>query len=226
MERFELQGLLVDIRTTFLQRQGIIQLRVEGQHVQLHRLAIHFLLGVHHVLDKLGITRSRWMDPHHHLRLLWLLLIRTFRTHLFAIGVDRLFADLISSHDGRCQQLKQSRRETLTTGRVTDDERRVVQASQLLWAMIEPVGAACHQGHQQPTSHKQRRRILILLQSLRDIPDNWVILTQRLNLRTPFPEPSADVCFTGDYRLLRLRLRDFHMSIAFEGKELAYFRSF
>ena len=55
MECFQLERLLVDVRTAFLQRQGIIQLRVESQHVQLHQLAIHFLLGVYHILNELGI---------------------------------------------------------------------------------------------------------------------------------------------------------------------------
>ena len=151
------------------------------------------------------------MDTNYHLRLLGFLLIRALGTHLFAIGIDGLLSNLVCSHDGRCEQLKQSRRETLTTGRITDDQRRIIQTSQFLWAMIEAIGAPRHQRHQQSTSHEQCRRILVLLQSLCDIPDDRIILTQCLNLRTPLPEPTAHVCFTGDYRLLRLRLRDFHI---------------
>ena len=103
MEGFELQGLLIDVSTTFLQRQRIVELRIKGQHVQLHLLTIYHLYGIHHVLDELGIRGSRWVDTHHHLRLLGLLLVGTLRAHLLTIGINSVFANLISSHDGRCQ---------------------------------------------------------------------------------------------------------------------------
>ena len=197
MEGFQLQGLLVDIRATLLQRERIIQFRVEGQHVQLHRLTVHLLYGVHHVLNELRIRGARWVDPYHHLRLLGLLLVRTLRTHLFAIGVNRLLAHLISSHDGRSQEFEQSRRKRLSAGRVANNQRRVIQPAQFLRTMIEAISTSCHQGHQQTAAYKQCRRILVPFEPFADILYQRIIFTQRLNLSTPFPEPLADVLLCG-----------------------------
>ena len=136
------------------------------------------------------------MDADHHLGILGLLLVGTLRTHLFTIGIDRLLADFVGCHDGGCQQLKQSRRETLTTGRIADDQRRVIQASQFLWAMIETIGTSRHQCHQQTTSHEQCRWILVALQTFRDIFDDRIVLAQCLYLSAPVPEALADVSFS------------------------------
>ena len=100
VEGFELQRLLVDVCPTFLQRQCVVQLSVEGQHVQLHGLAIHLLHGIHHILNKLRVRGSCRMDAYHHLRLLGLLLVGTLRLHQLTIGVDGLLAHLVGLHDG------------------------------------------------------------------------------------------------------------------------------
>ena len=67
--------------------------------MQLHRLAIHLLHRVHHVLDELRIRGSGRVDANHHLGLLRLLLIGPLRAHLLAVGIDGILADLVRCHD-------------------------------------------------------------------------------------------------------------------------------
>ena len=55
MEGFQLHRLLINPRTTLLHGDRIIQLGIEGEHMQLHGLAIHLFHVVHHVLNELGI---------------------------------------------------------------------------------------------------------------------------------------------------------------------------
>ena len=187
MEGLQLQRLLVDPRTALLHRHGVVELRVERQHVQLHRLAVDLLNAIHHVLNKLRIRGSGWMHAHDHPGLLGLLLVSPFRAHLLAIGIDGVLADLVSRHNRRSDEFEEARRKRLSAGRITDDERRVVQPSQLLWPMVEAIGAARHQRHQQPAAHEQCRWVLVALQSLADILQDGVILEHPLNLLAPLP---------------------------------------
>ena len=58
MEGFQFHGLLVNPLTAALQGYRVVQLRVEGVHVQLHLLAFHHLLCVQHILYQLAVRRS------------------------------------------------------------------------------------------------------------------------------------------------------------------------
>ena len=185
MESFQLQRLLVYPRAAFLHRHGIVQLRVEGQHVQLHLFAIDHLYGVHHILYELGVRRTGWMYPHHHLRLRGLLLVGTLRLHQVAVGVDGLLALLVGLHDGSRQLLEQTCGKRLSAGRVADNQGRVVQPAQLFRAVVESVGTACHQRHHQTASHEHCRRILVALQSFADVADNGKLLCHLLYFLTP-----------------------------------------
>ena len=193
VEGLQLQRLLVNPRAALLNGHRVVQLRVEGQHVQLHILAVHVLHRVHHVLNKLRVRGTGRMYPDDNLRLLGLLLVGALGAHLFTIGVDGVLAHLVGSHDGCSEQLKETGGERLTAGRVADYQRRVVQTSQLLWAMVEAIRAACHQRHHQATSHKQRCWILVAFQALRDVPYQREVLAQRLYLLAPVPEPAIYV---------------------------------
>ena len=193
MKRFQLETLLIDIRTTLLQIERIIQLCVECQHVQLHHLAIDFLHRIDHILNKLRIRGTCRMHPDHHFRLLRLLLVSTFGAHLLTIGVNGILAHLISIYDRSSQQLIQSRRKAFTWCRITNDQRRVIQASQFFWSMIETIGTPCHQGHQQATSHEQGSHKLVALQTLADVFQYRIILKHRFNLLAPVPKPLIHV---------------------------------
>ena len=107
MEGLQLEALLVDIGTTLLQCQRIVQLCVERQHVQLHRLSVNLFYGVHHVLNELCVTGSCRVNPDNHLRLLRLLLVGTLCLHLLAIGVDGLDALFVNFLDGQSQQFEE-----------------------------------------------------------------------------------------------------------------------
>ena len=122
MEGFELETDFVNPRTSLLEAQGIVQLGVKGQHVELHLLAIHHLDRVHHILNELGVTGSGWVNPHHHLRLLGFLLVGTFGFHQFSIGIDGFLALLVGFDYGQRKQFEQPRSETLTTGWVALDD--------------------------------------------------------------------------------------------------------
>ena len=101
MESLKFKRLLVNPTSTFLYRQGVVQLSVEGQHVQLHRLAIHFFHSVHHVLNKLGVTCTRRVDTYSNLRLLRLLLVGAFRFHLLTVGINGILTYPVCSQDWR-----------------------------------------------------------------------------------------------------------------------------
>ena len=183
--------------------------------MQLHLLSVDLLHAVHHILDKLRIRGTGRVDTHNHLGFLRLLLVRPLRAHLLTIGIDGILAYLVSLHDGLRQQLIQTSRKALTTGRVADNQRRVVQPAQFLRTMIEPVCTTRHQRHQQSATHKQRRRILVLLQALADILQDGEVLAERLNLLAPLPEPSVDVILLArGHRRLRRRFRNLLIRLA------------
>ena len=51
--------------------------------------------------------------------------------------------------------------------------------------MIETIGTACHERHQQSSAHEQRCRILVPFESLADILQQRKVWEQRLYLLTP-----------------------------------------
>ena len=109
------------------------------------------------------------MHPDHHFWFLGLLLVGAFGAHLLTIGIDSLLANLIGRHNGGRQQFKEPCCEAFTAGRIANNQRRIVQPSQLLRSVVEAIGTARHERHHQAASHKHRRRILVLLQPLADI---------------------------------------------------------
>ena len=185
VERLQLQRLLVDPRASALHAQRVVQLRVEGQQVQLHLLAVHHLPGIHHVLDELRVGGAGGVYAHHHLRLLRLVLVGAQALDELAVGVDGVHASLVCRLEGRRQLLVQPRGEGLSAGGVADDERRAVQASPLLGAGVEAVGAARHQRHHQAACHIHRRGVLRGLQPLADVLQQRIGREERGNLRAP-----------------------------------------
>ena len=181
--------------------------------MQLHRLAVHLLNGIYHILNKLRIRGSRWVNANNHLWLLRFLFIGALRPHLLTIGINSIFANLISRHNRRSQKLKQSRRKRLSRCRIANDQCRVIQTTQFLRAMIEAIRAPRHQRHQQTTTHKQRRRILVTFQSLADVFQQREFIRQRLNLSTPLPKPAAHIVISQRHRR-RLRFRDLLIRLA------------
>ena len=185
MECLEFQRHLVYPRAPFLHTQRVVQLCVEGQHVQVHFLTIYVFHRIHHVLNKLGVRRSCRMHPDHHLWLLGLFLVSPFGAHLFTIGVDGIAPHLVGSDYRCCKQLKEPGCKRLSTGRVANDQSRTVQPAQLLWSMVESVGASGHQRHLKGTSHKQRCWILIPFQALADVTEHRKVVKQRFYLCAP-----------------------------------------
>ena len=122
VEGLEFQTLLVNPRTALLYAHGVVQLGVEGQHVQVHLLAVHLFHGVHHVLYELGVGGTCRMHPDYHLGLLGLLLVSPLGAHLLTIGVDGVTPCLVGLYDGRCQQFEQTGCKAFTRGRVADDQ--------------------------------------------------------------------------------------------------------
>ena len=177
MESLQFERLLINPRTALLNGDGVVELRVKRQHVQLHRLAIHLLHGIYHILNKLRIRGSRWVNPDDHLGLLRLLLIRTLRAHLLTIGIDGILTQLIRSDDRRSQQFEQTCRKALSRSGISNNQCRIIQSSQLFRAMVEPIGTSCHQRHQQSTCHKHRCCKLVFLQSLADVLQQQEVLT-------------------------------------------------
>ena len=181
----QLERLLVDPRTALLNSHGIIQLCVKSEHVELHQMSVDFLYTIHHVLDKLRIRGSGGMHADDNLRFLRLLLVGPLGAHLLSIGIDSLFAYLISSHDRCSKQLKEPGGKRLSAGGIANDKGRVIEPAQFFRTMIEPIGAAGHQCHHQSSRHEHRRWILVTLQPLADVLQQREVLHQALNLLAP-----------------------------------------
>ena len=118
MEGLQFQRHLVNPRAALLDRDGVVELRVEGQHVQLHLHAIDHLHRINHVLNELGVRGTGRMHTHHDLRLLGFLLVGALGLHQLAIGVDGFLAHLVGLDDGSRQQLIQARGKALSASRV------------------------------------------------------------------------------------------------------------
>ena len=87
--------------------------------------------------------------------------------------------------DGRSQQLEQACGKRLATGRVANNQRRVVQTSQFLGTVVVTVGASRHQRHQQTTTHEEGSRVLVTLQALADVDEDGVVCHHLLYLLSP-----------------------------------------
>ena len=185
MEGFQLHGGLVNPRAALHHADGVVELGVKREEVQLYILAIDVLTGVEHVLNKLAVGRSCRMHADDALRLFPTLLIGSFFIDVHLIAVQCLFASLVRRDHRRCQYLVEVVCHRFARGRMSDDEQRAVQPSQLLRTVVEAVPAPRHQCHQQPTCHKERSRKLSPLQTFAHILQHREVVEQCFNLSTP-----------------------------------------
>ena len=93
----EFHRLLVDPRTTALQGDRVIKLRIEREHVQLHLLTINGFLRVQHILNQLTIRCTRRMNADNPLRFILTLLIRSLFLLILLVAIQRSESSLISS---------------------------------------------------------------------------------------------------------------------------------
>ena len=153
--------------------------------MQLHRLAVYDLHGVHHVLYELCVGGAGGVYAHHHLGFLRLLLVGALGAHEFAVGVDGVLALAVGFGDGCREEFVEAGGEALSAGGVADDECLTVQSAHHLWHVVEVVGAACHQRHQEASSHEYGCRVLAALQPLADVLQYGIILKEGFNLCAP-----------------------------------------
>ena len=149
MEGFQLHGAFINPLSAFCGIGRRVELRVEGQHVQVHFLIAHRLHGLVHILDKHTVGRSCAMNAHHHLRLpqrllLLLLAAGSALLHRLLVAVDGIVAQLVVADEGRGQQFVQLGSKRLSYRRIADDVDTVVQPSHHFRVVVVIVPRACH----------------------------------------------------------------------------------
>ena len=196
MEGLQLHALLVDPRSAALQGDRVVQLRVEGEHMQLHLLAVHHLLRVQHVLYQLAVARSGRVYADDALRPVLALLVGGPLLRVLLVAVQCGESRLVSRLHGRHQDVADVIGHRLVRGRMSDDEQRAVEPALPLRTVVEPVGTPRHQRHQRPASREHRRRILAPLQPCAHVRQQREVVKHRLNLRAPAVEHAVDGLFT------------------------------
>ena len=150
VEGLQLHALLVDPGASALQSNGIIQLRIEGEHVQLNLLAIYDFFCIEHILNQLAIGSAGWMDSDNTLWLIFTLLVRSFLLLILLIAVESSQSRFIRSLYGSHEDIADIISHRLIRSRMSYDEQRTIQPPFPFRAVIEPVGASGHQRHHGP----------------------------------------------------------------------------
>ena len=121
MEGLQLHTLLIDPRASALQSDGIIQLRIECQHMQLNLLALHDILGIEHILNQLAITRSCRMNPNQRLGFVLTLLVGCLLLRVLLVAIQSRLSSLIRSRNGCRKNLVDIVSHRLIRSRMAND---------------------------------------------------------------------------------------------------------
>ena len=145
VEGLQLKDALVDPLSAAAVLHVRVQLRVEGEEVQVHGFAVHLLDILHHVLDEDPVGRLTAVDADLHVGVLdgGALLLVLLRggpfLDLLLIVVDHVVAHLVVGNDGGHDGLVEPSRKTLTAGRVGNHEDAVVQSAHVFGIVVEVV---------------------------------------------------------------------------------------